>query len=73
MYINLGNSCLYTTDAIGAYFSDTLFTNYATYYVLPVIPQINNATGNVPDTTNWTLVSGNFTAQGRKLFNYRKF
>jgi hypothetical protein len=68
MYINLPEIDQYTSDAIGAYFSDTLISDFSTQEVLSFIPQINNATGNIPDTLNWTLVSGNFTAIGNESY-----
>lgn len=64
MYINLANNSRYTTDDIGVYFSDTLITDYSTTSILQFNSQINNATGNFPDTLNWNLVSGNYTAHG---------
>jgi hypothetical protein len=63
MYINLPNSQLYTSDAVGAYFSDTLITDTAET-VFPFFPQVNNQPGNFPDSINWTQVSGNFMANG---------
>jgi hypothetical protein len=64
MYVNLGNSCKYSTNEIGVYFSDTAVTGINNFHPLPFIPQINNSTGNIFDTLNWTLVSGNYTAVG---------
>jgi hypothetical protein len=64
MYINLGNICKYSSDAVSVYFSDTAVTGNSTFAPLPFLPQINNQPGNYPDSTNWTLVSGNFTANG---------
>ena len=67
-YINLPNSCMYTSDAIGAYFSDTLITGIPNYDPLPFTAQIMNPTGSYPDTLNWNLVSGNYTAQGGERY-----
>jgi hypothetical protein len=68
MYISSGDYCKYTTFEIGAYFSNTIITgiNNATY--LPYSPQINNSISNYPDTSNWTLVSGNFNAVGGESY-----
>lgn len=63
MYVNLGNSSRYTTNNIDVYFSDTLFFDYTGTNLL-LTPQFTNAIGNSPDTLNWTLVSGDYTAVG---------
>ena len=68
MYINLANFNTYTTNSIGIYFSDTLVidTSYSNPYSgtnLPFTPQIINTSGT-PDTLNWKLVSGDYTAVG---------
>ena len=68
MYINLGNACAYTAYNIGVYFSDTLMTDSITTLNLPLTPQINNIPGNAPDSLNWTLVSGNYTAVGGESY-----
>ena len=68
MYINLGNKCEYNTYDIGAYFSDTIVTGISNVSNFPFIPQISNAVGNFPDTLNWTLVSGNYTAVGGESY-----
>jgi len=64
MYFNSANNVNYITDAMGIYFSDTLITDFSTYFVLPFAAQINNSTGNMPDTINWKLLTGNFIANG---------
>ena len=64
MYVNLANNCEYTSDDIGVYFSDTAITGINNYLPLPFNQHIDNVTGNVFDTLNWTLVSGNYTATG---------
>jgi hypothetical protein len=64
MYVNLGDRCQYTTDAIGAYFSDTSIAGVSNMLPLPFTPQINNTTGNYFDTLSWTLVSGDYLASG---------
>jgi hypothetical protein len=66
MYVNLTNTCQYTTDAIGAYFSDTAITGVNNFYPLPVTPQISNTAGNLFDTINWTLVTGEYLATGNE-------
>jgi len=64
MYVSLGNASKFTTDAIGVYFSDTIVTGINNFNPLPFTPQINNLTGFIVDTLNWTLISGNYTAVG---------
>ncbi|HUM45488.1 MAG TPA: T9SS type A sorting domain-containing protein [Chitinophagales bacterium] len=64
MYVNLTNTCKFTTDAVGAYFSDTAIINLTTFNPLPVIPQISNSNGNFLDTLEWTLVSATYQASG---------
>ncbi len=64
MYINAANNMNYVSDDIQVYFSDTAITGIAHYYVLPYVPQLSNQPLNFPDTTNWTLVSGTYTATG---------
>ncbi len=63
MYINLGNTSRYTTNNIDVYFSDTLYFE-GTGTNLALTPQFTNTIGNSPDTLNWTLVSGDYTAVG---------
>ena len=64
MYVNSSNNSTLSTDDIGIYFSDTVIIGINNQYPLPFTPQINNQTGSVFDTLNWTLVSGNYTAVG---------
>jgi OmpA-OmpF porin, OOP family len=64
MYLNLGDISRFTTESVGAYFSDTAIIGINNWDPLPFVSQINNITGNVFDTVNWTLVSGDYTAQG---------
>src|SRR5205814_1531621 len=68
-YVSSADKCKYATDRIGAYFSNDSISNYTTHQNLPVIPQVENAVGNViSDTLNWVLISGNFTAQGGEKY-----
>ena len=68
MYVNLGDSCQYTNDDIGVYFSDTLVSGVNNILPLPFVPQINNASGNFPDSSNWKLVSGSYIATGTENY-----
>lgn len=63
MYVNLGNSCRFATDALGVYFSPVnIWVNGNSY--LPLVPQINNSTGMLSDTLGWTLIADNYLAAG---------
>lgn len=68
MYMNLGGNCKYTHGEIGVYFSNTPITGVNNWNPLPYTPQIVNASGNTPDTLNWTLVTGTYTAQGGETY-----
>ncbi|MFI5217903.1 MAG: T9SS type A sorting domain-containing protein [Bacteroidia bacterium] len=68
MKVSLADIFKYTTDAIGAYFSVSAITGINNYLPLPFTPQFNNITGNNPDSSNWTLVGGNYIAQGGESF-----
>ena len=69
MYINLTEVySRYTTTDVGVYLSDTLIANVPGNDALVYPAQIVNAAGNYPDTIAWTLVSGNFTAQGTENY-----
>lgn len=68
---NFENLYSYTaTDAISIYFSDTIpqktpIDSMAMYFHA----QINNQTGRIiTDTSNWTLISDTFTAQGDEKY-----
>lgn len=63
-YVSLCDSSSYATDDISAYFSkDSIISG--NYYPFPIIPQISNPTGNIiSDTLNWSLISGEFIAEG---------
>lgn len=64
MHVCLAEISGYNTYQLGVYFSDTIFSNLATSYLLPFIPQINNMPSNQFDTLNWTVVSGTYIANG---------
>ncbi|MBL7929271.1 MAG: T9SS type A sorting domain-containing protein [Bacteroidia bacterium] len=64
MYVNTSDNCQYTTDAIQAYFSDTLVIGFSPATMIPFSPQISNAAGNYFDKQNWKKVSGTYIAHG---------
>lgn len=61
MYMNVPNDFMWASDDIGVYFSDTAITNVTNWAPLSQFaPDISNPQGNLPDTTNWTLFSGDY-------------
>lgn len=63
IFINLANHAGYTTNSIGAYFSDTLVSGYNNGGILPINPQLN-LSGSLLDTLIWNGFSGDYTAVG---------
>ncbi|HKR04042.1 MAG TPA: T9SS type A sorting domain-containing protein [Bacteroidia bacterium] len=68
MYVSIGDRCRVTTDDLGIYFSNTQVIGTANWNPLPFVPQISNTTGFITDTIGWTLISGNYQAQGGESF-----
>lgn len=69
MYVNLAGLCRYTSNSIGAYFSNDSLSGINNYNPIPVTPQFhNNAGASRFDTTNWTRVSGEFVAKGGERY-----
>ena len=66
MYVNLTNTCRFTTDAIGVYFSDSAISGITDFNPLPFTPQVSNVNGNIFDTVNWTEISGEYYALGNE-------
>lgn len=70
-YVNLTNQSTHGIDAIGAYFSDSGVDsihacNEALTYL---VPQIQNPANNIiTDTLHWTLINGQFTANGTEKY-----
>lgn len=67
MYINLANKCNKATDEIGVYFSSTHISSNNSS-ILPLTPQLNNKTGYITDTLNWTLVTGDYLSNGNENY-----
>jgi hypothetical protein len=67
-YVSLTDSANEATDAFSAYFSvDTIHQN--SFSNLPVIPQINNPSGNfITNPSSWTAISGSFIADSAYRF-----
>lgn len=69
MFVSLGDSMRYGTDALGAYFSVDSLINLNAYLLTGVVPQIENATGNfLTDKIGWTKISGKYTALGGEKY-----
>jgi len=58
------------SNSIGAYFSaDSFFVSSAFLGLIDAVPQVqNNPNINLSDTSNWTLVSGSFIANGTERY-----
>lgn len=68
MFASKGPRSYFRTDAIQAYFSDTLITGVNSTQVLPFTPHISNASGNFLNNSTWSQVSGNYIAHGGESF-----
>jgi hypothetical protein len=70
-YVSASNLMHAKSNSIGAYFSVDSFSvsNIGYDNLLPFVPQIqNNPDNDLSDTANWTLVSGNFIANGGEQY-----
>lgn len=68
MYVSVADFVQYATDDIGVYFSNTIFSVADAMPLTTYLPVVNNPSGIFPDTTGWTLVSGNFVATGGERY-----
>jgi len=68
MYVCLAETySKFTTDDFGICFSSSpIIIN--TFLPLPFTPALSNSNGSYPDTSNWLLVSGNYTATGNENY-----
>ena len=66
-YVSLADKMRYACNNLGIYFSTTHTHINASYAPLNFTPQIND-TNIVSDTTNWTLIYGQYTAQGGERY-----
>lgn len=64
MYMSVPDNFVWACDDIGVYFSDTAVTNITNWAPLPFVAQIQNVQGNLPDTTNWIAMTGNYWGTG---------
>lgn len=70
-YVSACDSCLYTSNNIGVYFSHVAIHDSVTGYPfnLPFIPQFENpSTNNLNSRNGWTEISGTYTALGGEKF-----
>ncbi len=67
-YVNLSNSSKKSSTNIGVYFSDSIIKDVNCYCPLPFTPQFSNQSVNLPDTLNWTLIEGDFIANGGEQY-----
>ena len=68
MYMSVADQSQCTTDDIQVHFSNTFISGVPGDQTLQLTPHITNTTGNYPDTMNWILMSGNYTAAGGENF-----
>jgi gliding motility-associated-like protein len=67
-YASSSDLVKYASNNLGAYISsDSLNFSWPFLQNIPVLPQINH-TNIITDTANWTLISGEFIAQGGEQF-----
>lgn len=67
-YVSFADNYSDAVDGIGLYFSNTAISA-ANASPLPYVPQITNPAGNViSDMSNWTLISGTYTATGTENY-----
>jgi hypothetical protein len=64
-YVNLGDTCAWAIDRLGAYFSVGPVGPFGFNTTLNLTPQVESPVNVfLSDTLNWTLVSGTFVASG---------
>jgi OmpA-OmpF porin, OOP family len=70
IYVSVSENWSIGCDGLGAYFSDDsiLYSN-PPFGVLNYLPQVQIQSGNIiSDTLNWTLIEGEFMANGGEIF-----
>ena len=69
LYISLSNRSQLCTDCFGVVFTNDSLIDHSTHCELGIFPEVSNPVGNLlNDTTLWTLISGQFIAQGGEQF-----
>ena len=68
-YVSLADKMMYSADKIGSYFSNSpLYYNSSSYQPILLQPQVENSSGILSDTSNWTLISGVYVANGGEKY-----
>jgi hypothetical protein len=69
-YVSASDVLHAKSNSIGVYFSaDSFFVSSAFLGLIDVVPQVqNNPDNDLSDTSNWTLVSGSFIANGTERY-----
>lgn len=60
-YVSLADSCLFGIKQVGAYFSNDSCPQLS-FEAVDVTPQIENSNGYIDNKTDWTEITGSFTA-----------
>jgi len=68
MYICSADSFQYTSPEVGVFFSTELIDGISTSQPLPYVANIVSDTTIVMDGDTWTLISGDYTAQGGEAY-----
>lgn len=68
MRINRANDRNFSVQNIGANFTNNHNNNFNTTSPFNIVPTVLNKTGFINDTLDWTLVSGEFKAQGNENY-----
>jgi len=69
MYVSSTNEAAWAISSLGMYLSEEPTTGSGTYFVLDHTPQVTSPYDLVlSDTVNWTLISGQYTAEGNERF-----
>ena len=68
-YVSLADLMQYGINRIGAYISgNPVYYNSPAYQPILVQPQVENTSGILSDTSNWTLISGVYVANGGEKY-----
>ncbi len=68
-YVSLADIMQYGINRIGAYISNNpVYYNSPSYQPILVQPQVENTSGILSDTSNWTLISGVYVANGGEKY-----
>lgn len=68
MRINFSKHWQVCSSHIGAHFSSTNMQDYSTTEPFNIAPTVDNNSGFICDTTEWRIVTGEFTASGNEQY-----